>query len=185
MLLFVGRFTEVKRIPMLIRAYARAREHFERRAPLVIWGGFPGEWGGEHPHTVARDEGVEDVFFIGWRGHDELPQGLNCADVMVMPSANESFAQVFIEAMGCRVPVIAADAGGTPAFVNIDPSRPNGWLIPPDDQGSLVDAMIEAVNRPDERVARGTSGLELAREKYSWTSLAERTAAVYEEALAP
>ena len=53
MLLFVGRFTEVKRIPLLIRAYARARERFERRAPLVIWGGFPGEWEGEHPHTVA------------------------------------------------------------------------------------------------------------------------------------
>jgi glycosyltransferase involved in cell wall biosynthesis len=67
--------------------------------------------------------------------------------------------------------------------VNIDPARPNGWLIPPDDQGSLEDAMVEAVNRPDERAARGTSGLKLAREKYAWTSLAERTAAVYEEAL--
>ena len=49
MLLFVGRFTEVKQLPMLIRAYARARERFARPAPLVIWGGFPGEWEGEHP----------------------------------------------------------------------------------------------------------------------------------------
>ena len=53
MLLFVGRFLDFKRVPLLVRAYAAARERFERRAPLVIWGGFPGEWEGEHPHTVA------------------------------------------------------------------------------------------------------------------------------------
>ena len=49
------------------------------RAPLVIWGGFPGEWEGEHPHTVALEEGVEDVFFVGWRGHGELDEGLACS----------------------------------------------------------------------------------------------------------
>ncbi len=48
-LLYVGRFTEVKRLPLLIEAYARARPGFARRAPLVIVGGFPGEWEGEHP----------------------------------------------------------------------------------------------------------------------------------------
>lgn len=182
-LMFVGRFTAVKRIPLLIRAFARAREHFDRRAPLVIWGGFPGEWEGDHPHTVVVDEQVEDVLFIGWRGHDELPQGLACADAMVMPSTNESFGQVFIEAMACRVPVIAAEAGGTVAFVNIDPENPNGWLVAPDDLETLADAMVDAVNHPADRVSRGASGLKLAREKYSWTSLARRTAAVYEEAL--
>ena len=110
-LLFVGRFTEVKRIPLLVRAYARAREQFERRAPLVIWGGFPGEWEGEHPHTVVESEEVEDVFFLGWRDHDELPAGLACSDLMVMPSIDESFGQVFVEAMACGVPVIAAQRG--------------------------------------------------------------------------
>ena len=53
MLLYVGRFTEVKRIPLLIEAYERARPGFNRRAPLVIVGGFPGEWEGEHP--LRRD----------------------------------------------------------------------------------------------------------------------------------
>ncbi|MGI8845344.1 MAG: glycosyltransferase, partial [Thermoleophilaceae bacterium] len=43
-LMFVGRFTEVKRIPLLLRAFALAREQFVTPAPLVIWGGFPGEW---------------------------------------------------------------------------------------------------------------------------------------------
>ena len=57
MLLYVGRFTEVKRVPLLIEAYARARERFARRAPLVLLGGFPGEWEGEHPLDDDRAHG--------------------------------------------------------------------------------------------------------------------------------
>lgn len=183
-LLFVGRFTEVKRIPLLIRAYARARERFERLAPLVIWGGFPGEWEGEHPHTVAEREGVQDVFFVGWRGHSELPAGLACADVMVMPSIDESFGQVFVEAMACAVPVIAANAGGPPSFVNVVPGRPNGWLVEPDSRESLEEALVAAVNDPGGRAERAENGYEVTRRDFSWTTIARRTAEVYEDAIA-
>src|SRR3954469_1495646 len=41
-LLYVGRYTEVKRLPLLIRAHARARERFDHPAPLVLLGGYPG-----------------------------------------------------------------------------------------------------------------------------------------------
>jgi len=183
-LLFVGRFTEVKRIPLLVRAYARAKPRFERPAPLVIWGGFPGEWEGEHPHTVARQEGVDDVFFLGWRGHSELGEGLACSDVMVMPSINESFGQVFVEAMACGIPVVAANAGGPPSFINIDGDRPNGWLVEPDSLESLTDAIVEAVNDPEARDERARNGYEVTRRDYSWTTLAQRTACVYEDAMA-
>jgi glycosyltransferase involved in cell wall biosynthesis len=182
-LLFVGRFTEVKRVPLLVRAYARAKERFDRPAPLVIWGGFPGECEGEHPHTVAEAEGARDVFFLGWRGHAELPEGLACTDVMVMPSVNESFGQVFVEAMACGVAVIAANAGGPPSFVNVDRSRPNGWLVEPDDLDSLADAMVEAVNDPGARGRRAKNGLEVTRRDFSWISLAQQTADVYEQAI--
>ena len=183
-LLFVGRFTEVKRIPLLIRAHARASESFKWPAPLVIWGGFPGEWEGEHPHTVALREGARNVFFLGWRGHSELAEGLACADVMVMPSTGESFGQVFVEAMACGVPVIAANAGGPPSFLNVDPARPNGWLVEPDDLDSLAGAMVAAVNNPAGRAERARNGYEVTRRDYSWATLARRTAAVYEEAIA-
>jgi glycosyltransferase involved in cell wall biosynthesis len=182
-LLFVGRFTEVKRIPLLVRAYARARERLARRAPLVVWGGFPGEWEGEHPHTVAEREGVPDVFFVGWRGHTELPEGLACSEVMVLPSIKESFGQVLVEAMACGVPVIAANAGGPPSFVNIEPSKPNGWLVEPDDLDGLADALVEAVNDPVARAERARDALEAVRRDFSWEGLAGRVATVYEEAI--
>ena len=69
MILYVGRFTEVKRIPLLIEAYERARPGFKTRAPLVIVGGFPGEWEGEHPYDAIRRTHARDVFLAGWHDH--------------------------------------------------------------------------------------------------------------------
>ena len=72
-LLYVGRYTEVKRLPLLIEAYAQAAPRFDRRAPLVLVGGFPGEWEGEHPLEAIRRTGARDVFLAGWHDHAELP----------------------------------------------------------------------------------------------------------------
>ena len=68
-LLYVGRFLDFKRVPLLVRAYDRARPRFKVPAPLLIWGGSPGECEGEHPYAVARELAVDGVFFTGWRGH--------------------------------------------------------------------------------------------------------------------
>jgi D-inositol-3-phosphate glycosyltransferase len=182
-LLFVGRFLEVKRVELLLRAYARARSRLEIPAPLVIWGGFPGEWEGAHPHRVAQEVGVDKVFFTGWRDHDELPDGLACADVFVAPSIKEGFGQVFIEAMACGLPVIAARSGGPMSFVNTEPGRPNGWLAEPDDIATLTDALVEAVNDPGARRRRADNAYEQARASYSWDRLAARFVGVYESVL--
>jgi len=177
-LLYVGRYTEVKRIPLLIRAHARARGRFARPAPLVLLGGFPGEWEGEHPLQVVRETGDRDVFLAGWRGHDDLPIGLNAADVLVLPSVREQFGQVLVEAMACGLPVIAVDAHG-PAEI-VEPGE-TGWLVPADDESAMSEALIEAVNGADERRRRGEAAYEAARSRYSWPALAEDVARVYED----
>jgi D-inositol-3-phosphate glycosyltransferase len=182
-LMFVGRFLGVKRVPLLLRAYAAARSRFNRRAPLVIWGGFPGEWEGEHPVSVAREVGDEGIFFLGWRGHRDLPEGLACADVMVGPSINEGFGQVFIEAMACGLPVIVGRSGGPLSFVNTLPGLDNGWLVEPDDLEGLAETLVEAVNDEPARRERGDNAHAQVRAEYSWHSVAERVAAVYERVL--
>jgi glycosyltransferase involved in cell wall biosynthesis len=182
-LLFVGRFLEMKRVPLLVRAYARARERFAVPAPLVIWGGFPEEVEGEHPYAVAREDKAQGVFFVGWRGHDELPDGLGCSDVFVAPSLNEPFGQVYLEAMACGLPVIATRSGGPLSFVNTDRGRPNGWFAEPDDVDSLADALVAAVNDGDARRERAANAYEQIRAEYSWDHLAERFVEVYERAI--
>jgi glycosyltransferase involved in cell wall biosynthesis len=181
-LMFVGRFTEPKRLPLLLRAYARARRERGVRAPLLVWGGFPGEWEGEHPVELVRREGIEGVFFTGWHGHDELPTGLGCADVFVSPSVGEAFGQVFLEAMACGLPVLAAASGGPLSFVNAIAGRPNGWLVPADDETALVDALTEAASGPSsERALRAANAVEQIRAGYSWPAAARHIVELYEQ----
>jgi glycosyltransferase involved in cell wall biosynthesis len=176
--LYVGRFTEVKRVGLLIRAHARARERFAQPVALVLLGGFPGEWEGEHPLRTVRATGNPDVFLAGWRGHEDLPGGLNAADLLVLPSVREQFGAVIVEAMACGLPALAVDAWGPAEIVD---AGETGWLVPPDDEEGMADALVEAVNGDAERRRRGARAYEVARGRYSWPALARGLAAVYGE----
>ena len=180
-LLYVGRFTGVKRLPLLLRAYARVRSLLGPVAPLLVWGGHPGEWEGEHPYSVVKQERIDGVYFVGWRGHEDLRLGLGCADVMVAPSVGEAFGAVYLEAMSAGLPVIATNTGGPPTFLNLEPHTPEGWLIPPDDEDALVEVLIKAVAFPRERQARAEAAQALVRRGYSWQVVADKVVDVYEQ----
>jgi glycosyltransferase involved in cell wall biosynthesis len=182
-LLYVGRFTAVKRVGLLIEAYAQARPRFASRAPLVLVGGFPGEHEGEHPEqTLERLGGVPDVFLAGWHEHDALPAFLGAGDAVVLPSVREQFGQVLVEGMACGLPALAVDAHG-PAEIVADGET--GWLVPPDDRDALADALVAVVNDPVERERRGAAARADAWARFSWPALAARVASAYEAAIAP
>ncbi|HWO83988.1 MAG TPA: glycosyltransferase family 4 protein [Solirubrobacterales bacterium] len=162
--LAVGRFTEVKRLPVLIGAFALAKQRLRRQAALVLIGGHPDEWEGEHPcETIART-GVDDVFLAGWHGHEELPPFLRAGDLLVHAAVREQFGQVLIEAMACGLPVVAVDRGG-PAAIVADPE--DGWLAEPG-VDSLAEAILAAVEDEAGRRERGRRAREKALESYSW-----------------
>jgi glycosyltransferase involved in cell wall biosynthesis len=167
-LLYTGRFTEVKRLPLLIEAFARARPRFRDRTALVLLGGYPGEWEGEHPIETIERLGVPDVFLAGWHSHAELPDFFNASDLLVHASAREQFGQVLVEAMACGIPAIAVNRGG-PAGIIDDPET--GWLVPPDDVEALADAMAEAVNDAPARMLRGRSARDEVGGRYAWSQI--------------
>lgn len=174
-LLSVGRFTEVKRLPLLIEAFANARPRFEGPTALVLLGGYPEEWEGEHPLETIERTGAEDVFLAGWHSHDELPSFLNAGDLLVHPSVMEQFGQVLVEAMACGRPAIAVDRGGPSDIV--DPGE-TGWLIGPDDRGALEDAMVVAVNDRAQRQRIGRAARAEAVECYAWSQIGAQLAAI-------
>jgi len=178
-LLYVGRFTAVKRLALLIEAHAQAAKSFVARAPLVILGGFPGEWEGEHPADTIDRLGARDVFLAGWHGHDELPAFLNASDAIVLPSVREQFGQVLVEGMACGLCAVAVDAHGPGEIVE---DGVTGWLVEADDLPGLSRALIEVVNRPQERRRRSLAARADARARYAWPALAERVAGLYEQA---
>jgi glycosyltransferase involved in cell wall biosynthesis len=180
-LLYVGRFTEVKRINLLIEAYARAQTAFTVRAPLVLVGGFPGEWEGEHPFETIQRTGARHVFLAGWHGHEELPDIFCASDVVILPSVREQFGQVLVEGMACGLPAIAVNAFGPSEIVE---DGQTGWLVPPDDEEALRKALIEAVNDTAERIRRGTQAYTAVRARYGWPALAKKLSSTYQDVLA-
>jgi glycosyltransferase involved in cell wall biosynthesis len=165
-LLAIGRFTEVKRLPLLIEAFARAQQRLKRPAALVLVGGHPGEWEGEHPCEAIARTGARDVFLAGWHGQEELPSFLRAGDLLVHASVREQFGQVLVEAMACGLPAIAVDRGGPAAIVD-DPE--DGWLVEPDDVQALAAAIVAAVEDDAERERRGERARAKAVERYSWS----------------
>jgi glycosyltransferase involved in cell wall biosynthesis len=179
-LLAIGRFTEVKRLPLLIEAYAEAKPRFTEPTALVLLGGYPGEWEGEHPIEAIERLGLDDVFLAGW--HDGgLPEFCSASDVLVHASVNEQFGQVLIEAMACGIPAIAVARGGPTTIVEDGES---GWLVEPDDRDELADAMVAAVNDPAERRRRGQAAHEDVTEQYAWAKIGAELAAELREIVA-
>jgi glycosyltransferase involved in cell wall biosynthesis len=179
-ILSVGRFTAVKRTPLLVEAFVAARERFAHPASLVLLGGHPGEWEGEHPYDTIARLGAADVHLAGWHDHDTLPAFLSASDVLALASVREQFGQVLVEAMACGLPPVAVDRFG-PAEIVDDPQT--GWLVEPDDGASLADALVAAVNDPAERERRGAAARATAERCYAWPALAQRLADTFDEVI--
>ena len=170
-LVCVGRFTEVKRMGLLVRAYARARERFEQPAALVFVGGHDGEWEVEHPGVVAQELRLDDVFLAGWQEHEALPEFYSAADASVLASICEQFGLVLVEGMACELPAIAIGRFG-PADI-VTPGE-TGWLVAPDDEAALADAIVEAVRDPGELRRRGSAAAGDVAQRFAWPSIALR-----------
>jgi glycosyltransferase involved in cell wall biosynthesis len=85
-----------------------------------------------------------------------------------MASVNDSYPQAPLEAMAVGRPVIASRSGGFPLMINVDPFRPTGWLVAPDDVDALADALVEAVDHPGELARRGLAARTHAQTNLSW-----------------
>jgi len=173
-LVYVGRFTEVKRLSLLLEAFADARAR-SGPASLVIVGGHPGEWEGEHPIEAIERLGLRDAYLAGWHDHAELPELLNAADAFVLPSAREAFGQVLVEAMACGLPAIAADALGPASIVG---DGQTGWLFAPDDRAQLTDVLVAAIGDAGERARRAAIARADALDRFTWPALARRLEAI-------
>jgi glycosyltransferase involved in cell wall biosynthesis len=180
-LLYVGRFTAVKRLDLLIAAYARARDLSSSPAGLVLVGGHPGECEGEHPRDIARRLRAPDVVLAGWHDHSTLPDFFSAADAVVLSSEREQFGQVLIEGMACGLPAIGPRMLG-PASIIADGET--GWLVEPGDERALAQTLAEVIDDPAERERRGALARQAARERFSWSGIASRLAKVLHEVVA-
>ncbi|MFB8170326.1 glycosyltransferase family 4 protein [Kitasatospora purpeofusca] len=185
LLLWMGRFLRFKHLHLLLEAFARLRDSAPVRPALLVLGGFPGEWEGEHPHSVAERLGIgEDVYFAGWRSHGDLNDALNACDLFCTPSVGEPFGLVCLEAMASGTPVVGAARGGHLSTVRPGGPRPTGWLTVPGDADDLHATLLTALTHPGEIERRSRNARAFVVEQYDWRTITERYAEVYDRVLA-
>ncbi len=119
------------------------------------------------------DEGLsEHVKLVGNRPHGEIPLWMNACDLFVLPSLNESFGIVQIEAMACGKPVIATN---TPGSREVIVSDKYGLFCQPGNGEDLAEKILIGLQKDWNR----EEILQFA-EKYSWDRVAGEILLLYD-----
>ncbi len=185
-LLFVGRIQPLKAPDVLVRAAAELLAHdpsLANRLEVVIAGGPSGS-GLERPHHLehlASSLGLaKTVRFVPPMERRVLADWYRSADVCVVPSYNESFGLVAVEAQACGTPVIAAAVGGLRTAVADGAS---GLLVTGHDPVDYMLAIHRVISDPTEHARLSRGALAHAR-MFGWDRTTDALLEVYSEAMA-
>jgi len=122
----------------------------------------------------------ETVKFMGALPHNEVMKFMSACDIFTMPSWQETFGLVYLEAMAHGKPVVGCKGQGMDKIITESNA---GLLAEPKDVHSLVNALEFLISNPLDAQAMGERGRKLVFESYSHTKNAEKTIKVYEEVL--
>lgn len=114
------------------------------------------------------------VTFWGKRGHAEIPDWINAADALVLPSLNEGCPNIILEALACGTPVVATAVGAIPEILDDD----KGVLVKPADPAALAMAIETLLASPAANKADNGS-----RQPMSWGENATAVYATLEDAM--
>ncbi len=144
-LVTVGGLVERKGFHRVIELMPALLEEFPQLYYLVVGGACAeGDWRARLEEQ-ATHLGVRDrVLFTGALAPDDLRWPLSAADVFVLPTSNEGWANVFLEAMACGLPVVTSDVGGNPEVVCNDEL---GIIVPFGQPEALRQAIVSALNK--------------------------------------
>jgi glycosyltransferase involved in cell wall biosynthesis len=164
LLIIVGHLTPRKGQDLALEALARIPG-----ATLFLVGDGPDR---ARLEGIAKERQLASrARFLGLQPHDALPGLLAAADVMVLPTASEGLANVWVESLACGTPVVTSDVGGAREAID----RPEAGRLVPRDPGAIAAAVGELLADPPDQAA-----VRAAAERFSW----ERNAAELRDHLA-
>ncbi|MDU0479053.1 D-inositol-3-phosphate glycosyltransferase [Staphylococcus chromogenes] len=179
---FVGRLQVFKGPDVLIRAVAELlhRDPYRNLSVIICGGPSGASTRPDHYIELARELGVDrNIRFLHPRPPEELVSVYRAADVVAVPSYNESFGLVAMEAQATGTPVVAARVGGLPIAVA---EGETGTLVDGHDPADWADALEAMLDDDEARIRMGEDAVEHAA-AFSWATTAERLAAVYNDVL--
>ncbi len=179
LVLFVGRIQPLKAPDLLLRAaHVLLDRHPQWRGELevAVVGGPSGRGltrPGQLPELAAALGLTDQVRFVPPVDRATLAQWYRAADLLAVPSHNESFGLVALEAQACGTPVLAAAVGGLPTAVG-----DGGLLVPTHDVRDWADALEALLCDQPRRQALARRAVAHAAD-YGWGATTERLLRAY------
>ena len=165
-ILFIGSLIPIKGVDVLLRAFACMNK---KNTNLLLVGKGASE---SELKALAKELHIEtQVCFIGSKIHDEIPLWLNACDVFCLPSYNEGFPAVIIEALACGMPVVSTEVGGIPEAIA---NESLGILVKPGNKDELALALTKALKKEWDYHAIAEYG-----KRFSWDTIAEEYIKLY------
>jgi D-inositol-3-phosphate glycosyltransferase len=183
-LAFVGRIQPLKAPDVLLRAAAEMLHRdpaLRPRLRLLVVGGPSGAGLAEPTalHELAVALGIPDVVrFAPPQGGTDLAAVYRAADVVAVPSHNESFGLVALEAQACGTPVVAAEVGGLPVAVA---DQASGLLVEGHRASDWADALSAVALHPARARALASGAIRHAR-RFSWERTTDALLRTYADA---
>jgi len=174
MLLYVGRSDPYKNLPLLIEAFAHARQKVSFPIQLKILG--PPDPRYPEAGQRVKELGLETV--VNWAGYQSsaaLVKAYQDADLVVLPSRYEGFGLPVVEAMACGTPMLCSDI---PVLKEI--GGPAAFYSPLDHSPELANGIVRVLTDLELRRNMIQRGLEQARQ-FTWAAAAKQTIALYKE----
>jgi phosphatidylinositol alpha-1,6-mannosyltransferase len=157
----IGRIVPWKGCDDFVRAARKVIES-SPDTKFVIVGEAPDKQYLERLITLSEELGIKDkIIFIGL--HSNMPHVYAALDILTLPSWEEPFSRVVLEAMAMRKPVIATNTGGTPEQIQ---HEVNGLLIPARNPHALAQAIITVIQDKTKAREMGFAGRKMIEEYF-------------------
>jgi phosphatidylinositol alpha-1,6-mannosyltransferase len=165
-----------KGVELVLQALARLHSRYPRLLYVVVG---DGDLRPRLEHEVRARFPTLQVWFAGAQPPERLRGFYEAADVFVMPSRQEGFGIVFLEAMAVGRPVIAGRCGGAPEVVA---DGETGFLVEPSDVETLTARLALLLDRPELCRQMGEAGRRHVAEHFSFDVFQSRVRRLLEAA---
>ena len=168
-ILFVGKLSQRRNIPTLMRAFARARTQADLPHTLLLMG--PNHL--DQPiESLAAELGISDAFVQDAgvvERHADLAAVYSGADLYVNASAYEGFSITLVEALACGTPVVTVDRAALSEIAG-----DAAVLVPEPTEAELADAIVQVLGDASLRSELSARGIERAK-RFRWQETARET----------
>lgn len=166
---FAGRLDTNKGIDILLNS----AKIYDRDNVLTLIAGYGSEY--QHLVSLRRKLGLKNVVFLGNQCQENLRKMYSVSDVCAVPSRQEAFGLVALEAIACGTPVVATNQGGMVDFITKDV----GMLVDKENPNELAKAINKILN--EEKVFDKEYLQKYAKDNYSQEIFMDKLIDIYEE----